>query len=241
MFEKLLQDLGFSEKETKIYLALNQYGPSPASTLARLTEIRRTSAYDILNSLLAKNVITSYRQGNYTYFAIDDINKLYLYEKEKLNTAKLLIENLKDRNKYQQNMQVNYYRGSEGYLEVYREMLRINPKEILCWVDIRFLSVFKTQEEQQYVDERVNKNIPARILMIDSPGAREFQSHDPDLKRETRMLGPSFTFETTAFLYDGYLALFDFREPITAIRIQHEGIYRMMKQFFELTWSIHQS
>ena len=138
MFDPLFQGLGFNDKESKIFLALNQYGPSPASTLARVTNIKRTSVYDILNSLMDKRVISSFRQGAYTYFEIDDLNKLLLYEKEKVNIAKLLIGNLKNQNKSQQNIQVNYYRGLEGYLNVYAEMLKANPKEILCWTDNAF-------------------------------------------------------------------------------------------------------
>lgn len=238
MYEQELQGLGFSEKESKVFLALNQYGAMPASTIARVTGIKRTSVYDLINSLEEKNVISSYRQGNYTYFIVDDLNKLYLFEKEKLNTAKKLVENLQDQGRYQQNIQVTYYRGHEGYFEVYREMLRVNPREILCWVDFRFLSVFKPEEEGSYLMERVRKNIPARIMMIDSPGARAFKQKDKQLKRETRILPPQFTFETTAFLYDGYIALFDFHEPITAIRIQHAGIYKMFLQIFDMHWGL---
>jgi sugar-specific transcriptional regulator TrmB len=241
MFEKLLQDLGFSEKETKVYLSLNQYGPMPASTIARLTEIKRTSVYDILNALLQKNVITSYRQGIYTYFAIDDINKLYLYEKEKLNTAKLLIENLKDRNKYQQNIQVNYYRGKEGYVEVYDEMIRSNPQEILCWTDINFLNVFTPQQDVVGIADRVRRKISMRILMKDSPRAREYRKNDSQLLREIRLLPATFRFETTLFIYQGHVIFFDYHEPATAIRIQHDGIYLMMKEFFEITWPLYQS
>lgn len=238
MIEEKMQELGFSAKESKVFLALNQYGAMPASTIARVTGMKRTSVYDLINSLQRKNVISSYRQGTYTYFIVDDLNKLYLFEKEKLHTAKSLVEHLQDQNRYQQNIQVNYYRGHEGYFEVYREMLSINPKEILCWVDIRFLSVFQPEEEEKYLQERVNKDIPARILMIDSKEAKKFKNDDSSLKRETRLLPQEFTFETTAFLYDGYVAIFDFREPITAIRIQHPGIHKMFQQIFNMHWGI---
>ena len=241
MFEKLLQELGFSEKETKVYLSLNQFGPMPASTIARLTEIKRTSVYDIVNSLIQKNVITSYRQGIYTYFAIDDVNKLYLYQKEKLNTAKLLIENLQDRIKYQPHIQVNYYRGAEGYVEVYDQMIRSNPDEILCWTDINFLNVFTPQQDRLGIAERVRRRISMRILMKDSPRAREYSQKDAQLLREIRLLPETFTFDTTLFIYQGNVIFFDYHEPATAIRIQHQGIYLMMKEFFEITWPLYQS
>lgn len=240
MVEEKLQELGFSPKESKVFLCLNKFGGMPASTIARLTQIKRTSVYDILNSLLQKNIISTYRQGAYTYFAVDDVNKLYLYEKEKLQKAKSLVENLREENRNTQAMQVNYYRGIEGYMEVYLDMLRQNPKEILCWTDINFMSVFTPQQDKETMEDRVKRNIPIRILMKDSALARKFRQDDQKTIRETRLLPKQqFHFQTTLFIYDGYIAFYDYREPITAIRIQHEGIYHMMKEFFEITWPIY--
>jgi sugar-specific transcriptional regulator TrmB len=240
MIEDKLQQLGFSRKESRVFLSLNKFGGMPASTIARLTQIKRTSVYDILNSLLEKDVISSYRQGNYTYFAVDDLNKIYLYEKEKLRTAKTLVESLQEENKHSQTMQVNYYRGIEGYMDVYQDMLRQNPKDILCWTDINFMSIFSPQQDEEALQERIGRKIPIRILMKDSSKARKFITDDPKSIRETRLLPKQqFQFQTTLFIYDGVIAFYDYRTPITAIRIQHEGIYRMMKEFFEITWPLY--
>ncbi len=237
MFDPLFQGLGFNDKESKIFLALNQYGPSPASPLARVTNIKRTSVYDVLNSLMDKRVISSFRQGAYTYFEIDDLNKLLLYEKEKVNIAKLLIGNLKNQNKSQQNIQVNYYRGLEGYLNVYAEMLKANPKEILCWTDNAFEKLFTPQQDLANLKERIQRKIYIRILMKENQRAKDFQAEDKNTFRETKLISPAkYTFESTAFIYDGYVAFFDFHEPITAIRIHHHGIFVMMKEIFESCW-----
>lgn len=240
MFDSFFQGLGFNEKEAKVFLALNQYGASPASTLARITGIKRTSVYDILNSLTEKGVVSSFRQGIYTYFQIDDLNKLVIYEKEKVNLAKLLIGNLKNYNKAQQNIQVNHYRGLEGYRDVYSAMLKANPKEILCWTDNAFEKLFTPEQDLANLKERIRRGIYIRILMKDNQRAREFKGEDKDTLRETRLIPPKkFSFESTVFLYDGFVAFFDFHEPITAIRIHHPGIFLMMKEIFENCWGIY--
>lgn len=238
MYSQNLQELGYSEKESKVILALNEYGAMPASTISRVTGLKRSSVYNVLIPLKESNIISYYKQGNHNYFVIDDLNKLYYLAKEKLALSKNLVMRLQHANSHVQNIQVNYYRGQQGYFEVYKEMLKVNPAEILCWVDFRFLSIIQPEEEEKYLQERLQRNIPARILMTDSAGARRFKSKDHGLKRETRLLGGTFTFETTAFLYEDYVAIFDFQKPITAIRIHHPGIYKMFLQIFNAHWQI---
>lgn len=240
MFDALFQRLGFTEKEAKIFLLIIQYGSSAASTLARLSGIKRTTVYNILNSLVAKGVVSYFRQGAYTYFQIDDLNKLVLYEKERVNTAKILIDNLKIYTGAQQNIQVNYYRGLEGYLNVYTEMLEVKPKEILCWTDNSFEKHFTQQQDLINLKDRVKKNIYIRILMKENQRARDFKKEDKGCLRETRIIpADRYSFDSTVFVYQDYVAFFDFHEPITAIRINHPGIYVMMKEIFETCWPLY--
>jgi len=51
---KLLTELGFSDKHTEIFLLLYQYGSKPASTIAKMIDIERTNTYKMLQSLLRK-------------------------------------------------------------------------------------------------------------------------------------------------------------------------------------------
>src|SRR3972149_1288897 len=113
MQKELLYTLGFTEKEADLYLALNRLGPSLASTLSRVAGIKRTSIYDVLNGLLKRNVIISYKQGAYTYFAIDDVNKLLYSEREKLKVAQSAVKELKKLQGFAGSVQVNYYKGQE--------------------------------------------------------------------------------------------------------------------------------
>jgi len=88
MYRNELRKLGLSEKEIAVYLSLLRMGPSMASVLARVSNVKRTSIYDILNGLTDRNLIGSYKQGDDTFFVIEDLNNLYFQEKQKADIAK---------------------------------------------------------------------------------------------------------------------------------------------------------
>lgn len=236
-----LQNLGLSTKEAAVYLALLETGPSPASTIARKTQIKRTSMYDLLNSLEEQNLIVSFRQGNYTYYGVDDVQRLQIREKEKLRAAEVLVRDLKEKQKNISGIHVSYYRGKEGYLGMYKDILKRMPKELLTWIDLdAFHNSVDAVLENEWTQDRIRKRIFIRLLMLDSPYARDFKAQDGDLFRETRLLPKDFPFKTTCILYENCINYFDPTDQMTGIRIQNPALYQMEKAIFEINWkSLH--
>ncbi len=56
MLTQDLMQLGFTEKEARVYITLLHIGPSPASALARRVFLKRASVYSVLESLVAKGL-----------------------------------------------------------------------------------------------------------------------------------------------------------------------------------------
>ncbi len=231
------QQLGFNEKEAKVYLALNKIGQAPASVLARLCNLKRTSIYDILGTLLERNLVTTVKQGTHTYYAIDDHRKIYYEAKERLDTAKILLEQLKSEQQSPE-IEVNYYKGKEGYIEMYNHILAQNPKELLGWMHLdKFYLALDPVYEENWTKKRIEQNIHVRLLLQKTPLTINFQSKDPVSKRETKFIPPDKPFNTTCFLYENYVTFFDSSKNITGIRIHHPQLYQMQKQIFEMNWS----
>jgi sugar-specific transcriptional regulator TrmB len=53
----ILYTYGFSDKEAKIYLILLELGTSPASTIARRSEIKRVTTYTVLEEMEKKEMV----------------------------------------------------------------------------------------------------------------------------------------------------------------------------------------
>jgi sugar-specific transcriptional regulator TrmB len=239
MYKIYLHSLGFSDKEAEVYLALNTHGPSPASTLAKRTGLKRTSMYDILNSLLDKNLIVIQKKGAHTYYAIDDVNKILYQQKDRARLAESVVQQLSAEKGRVSDVKVNHYKGEESFRELYEDILRVNPKELMVWIHLdEFYRALDPVREEEWTKERIEKKIWTRLLMQDTPIARQFIKKDPGSCRKTVLLPKKNMFTTTCFLYENNILLFDSRDEITGIRIQHPGFYAMMKQMFEMNWKL---
>lgn len=236
MFEKL----GFSDKEAAVYEALYQRGANSVSTLASITGVKRTSVYDIAKELLGRGLIITFQQGGTTYFAIDDVKKLYLDQKEKLNFAEKIIENLKSGGLSDNGMQVTYYKGQEGYREMYEDILRYSPKELLGIMNIdNFYLGIDEEREAQWTKERHQKGIKVRLILQDSKIAREMKRVSPEINREIKIIpAKRFPFQSSSFIYENYVTFFHTSHDVfTGVRIQHPEFYRLQMETFEMVWS----
>ena len=77
--------------------------------------------YDVLNSLLEKNLISSYKKGSYTYFAIDDVNKIIYQERDKMRLAESVAKQMKAEQGRSNEIEIQQYKGEEGFRELYEE------------------------------------------------------------------------------------------------------------------------
>ncbi len=242
MLQELFKKLGFSEKEAVIYTILNQRGANSVSVLSQLTKIKRTSIYDILKELMARDLVMSFQQGGTTYFAIDDVQKISFEQKERLNYAQQLINQLKSTAFDQEHaMQVNYYRGQEGYREMYEDVLRQCKTELLgCLENDNLYSGIDEKREEQWTKERYEKGIKVRLILQDSKSAREKKKEDKGLNRETRIIPKNkFPYQSSSFIYENYLTFF-YAGPdgFLGVRINHAEFANLQRQMFEMSWSL---
>lgn len=241
MITYLLEQLGFSAKEARIYELLCQRGPSVVSTLSNLSKIKRTSVYDILHSLLEKNLIITYKQDTYTFFAVDNINKILLDQKEKVNTAETLIQSLKQNIPQSKDLQINYYKGAKGYRQMYDDILASNPKEIVGFMNMDdFYKAIDPIREEQWTKERIKAGIKVRMILQDSKLAREMHLQDKKMLRQTKIIPKNkFPFQTSINIYQNYITFFDSSvETVGVLRIHHPEFYNLQKQIFEMAWSL---
>lgn len=72
MFDKHLSALGFSEKESLLYLSLLECGRSSANDLAKQCSIQRTTAYSVLESLAQRGLISKEISRGKTIFTAEN-------------------------------------------------------------------------------------------------------------------------------------------------------------------------
>lgn len=142
--ENLLQ-LGLTENEAVIYMMLLRTGPSPASSVAARTGMKRVTAYSVLNSLCERGLVSFEESGQSRRFIPHDPEcLLYIVEKEqseikfKMQLAKECIGGLQKFAVHsKENMQkIIFHKGNVAVTKFLKE--RIETQELLQVVFLSF-------------------------------------------------------------------------------------------------------
>jgi len=233
-----LKELGFSQKEQDVYLALLKWGQLPASVLARHLNIKRTTIYDPINALLRNNLISVLLKNNVAHYYVDDIRKIYFLEKQKADLARKMLPELEAIRRQSPGVQMRYYQGREAYRELYETILRSRPKEILAWLNLdAFYKELDMEREEQWTKERVKNKIHARLILVESELSKDFSRKDKENYRETCFLKKEKPFNAACFLYEGHLAFFNPTDNVSGIDIADPQFFDLQLQLFETQWA----
>ena len=99
MDHNLLQELGFSERETKVYLALIELGPSTIGPLAKKTKLQPSKIYETIEKLKDKGLVSYSIISKTKQFQAADPKEILNMIEEKKNKFQKTIQILEEKQK----------------------------------------------------------------------------------------------------------------------------------------------
>ena len=94
MNTEVLEQLGLTEAESKVYLALLELGSSQAGKITSKTGIHRRTVYDSIERLIEKGLVSFISQNNIKFFESVDPQQLLEILKEKQDNLKQILPQL---------------------------------------------------------------------------------------------------------------------------------------------------
>lgn len=79
IFKSELQKLGLSDKEARVYLAGLSLGAAPVQRIAELAKVNRATTYVIIESLNARGLFSSGKNGKKSLFTAHEPHSLMAY------------------------------------------------------------------------------------------------------------------------------------------------------------------
>ncbi len=128
-----LKNLGLSEKEAKIYLALLQLGPATPYQIAKKAELKRPTAYVIAEELVEKGLIVHVPGENPRKYIARTPDSFFEEAEGKLRRAKSALPELRSFQKGTvEKPSILYYEGPEGVRQAYEfKKKELHGKEIV--------------------------------------------------------------------------------------------------------------
>jgi sugar-specific transcriptional regulator TrmB len=239
---KGLLNLGFSQKEASVYLALLELGQRTVSPIGRLAGINRTTAYDILEGLSAKGLVSvSGKEPVQEYVAESPEKILKLLDEQlkkdqtNLQQAQNLVPQLKSMHNISDRPRVKFYEGTEGLKQVYEDTLTAK-ETILAYANVNEMHKALPDYFPKYYQRRTKKGIHIRAVLPSNEAGIERANQDKEEARESALVPPDkYYFSPEINIYDNKVMIASWKEKLGII-IESKEIAEAMKTIFVLAW-----
>ena len=177
----VLKEIGLSQREIDIYLALLKLGPASIRDIASQAEINRGTTYETLKDLAGRGIVSYFPKGKRRFFSAEPPEKLLDIAEEKRQSLEAGIEEMKQRLIPQLNHlkpdfsagNVRFYEGDSGIEFVLRDILSTVARQ-----SDKTYSVFSSKLIREhlyrpfpnYTQQRIRKKIDVRVIAIGEGG-----------------------------------------------------------------------
>ncbi len=241
---KQLEQLGMTEKEAKVYVALLEMGDATAQELATKSGLNRATTYVILESLEKKNLIKNTSRNKKTYFIIENplqmLDLLYQEKKDlndKIEIAKKIMPELEMLGRLTtERTKVKFFEGRDGIAMIQKDILKSKAKKIDNIFNINIALKYFPSSKNDHRQKYNKKNIQGRTIAV-YDSKKEIPSL-PLIKGEERRYLPlnKFPFFADFVLYKNKVALISVKNKWIGIVIESKDIVEGLRSLFELAW-----
>lgn len=240
--KETLQALGFSEKETSVYLTLLTLGPSPIRKIGQAAGINRGTTHDALRALQREGLVSYYHKEKRQYFIAEDpvvLKHLVKRQKESLDRIAADLETVIPqikllRSEPETKPVVKYYENKRGVRNMLLDVLdTVNREKKPEYVVYSSATIrpFLYKAYPDFTEERIRRGIFVRAIAIGAGGKE--MGHD-----ERRWLTKAESAPTYTLIYGGKVAMIsvDKKKMPHGIVIEDPNLFETQKLLFEWTW-----
>ncbi|EKD58879.1 MAG: transcriptional regulator, TrmB [uncultured bacterium] len=237
-----LQNIGLNDKEARIYLACLELGPTNIQNIASKADIKRSTVYEILESLKGKGLMHTTTKGKRKQYLAAEPENLLATIKEKEKALKEILPQLKSINNVGfAKPKITFYEGKEGLREIYMEALKSSTNNA-DWISPMksVLETVGTEWMEHYVELKVKKNywirsIHVSDLVIDSYKYQDSTTFKKTL-RDVRFSPKDMNIPNAIGIYDNKVAILSSRKEGFGFIIESDDYAQSMKELYKLLW-----
>ncbi|MBU0598431.1 hypothetical protein KKF61_05610 [Patescibacteria group bacterium] len=235
--ENILKQYGLTEKQAKVYLACLELGSASVQKISQKAQLARSTCYEVLTGLQRQRFITTFQKKKAKYFTAEDPKKVIQFARENIER---LVQALPEFNALYGEARirptVRFYQGQESMKLILNEILD-EAKELMAFNSA--VDLFNIIPDfQKFVDKRVKRKIPTRVILRESEKARERQRLGPEQLRAVRIIPNSYKFHGLIFIWKNKIAYFSFKKDLVALVIESDILAQTQAAMFEALWDI---
>jgi len=242
---QILQNIGFNDKEARIYLTILELNEALPGAIARISGIKRSTTYLILEQLEKKGLVSHIKRGGHLYFQacrpeflIENQRKKYEEVRNQLNSLEKILPELNLLHKdFTVTPQMSVFKGKAGLIQIMEDTLTTSTG-LLCWANI---SVAVHTVLEDYYPTYIRKKVKNKVFL---KGIFPYEKRSLDFKkmgdRELREVylipADRFPFKNEINIYDDKVAIISHNDEVGVI-IQNQSIADTQRIIFDLAFA----
>ena len=235
---QLLQKLGFSANESKVYLACLETGLASAQDIAQQAGIKRTTCYSVLAHLVSRGTVGKTKVKGKTRFIAEPPQRLLTLINELENGIKEAMPELTAiYNRKETKPKITFFEGENAVWKVYEDTLKEKPQTILMWNNQEFFEKFNERKYSNYIPSRVALGIEAKRIAPKGSTWDMINRHRDAKELSQTLIVPKELFDphVEVNIYNNKVAFMNYAENMSVI-IESKAIADAMRQAYELSW-----
>ncbi len=236
-----LAELGISAKETDVYMAMLELGPSSVQDISKKAGVNRSTTYIMIEALKRRGLISSFEKGKKVFFMAESPQRLtQLLEEEMshIEAKKQRLQNSLPRllaifNSVSDKPRVRFFEGEEAMNQVRQEIIAIHePVWDFLAVDESLLELAKVSEDHRI---ETSSRTRGRLLFAIKPGMKApyFDHRSYELKEISYENHP---FSGNISIVGDRLYLFSTRTVGLGIIIENKEITDIFRAMYDAVW-----
>ncbi|MCX6814524.1 MAG: hypothetical protein NTY20_02670 [Candidatus Aenigmarchaeota archaeon] len=242
MKEKMLEDLGLSKNEIKVYLTLLRLGSAPVGKITEGSGVHRRNVYDAVERLIKRSMIGYVTKDKVKHFEIANPNQLLdmvneeknLVERKTAGIKSVLPEMLLTYNSRKEREDVNIYRGKKGIVTILNDIINTGKENLVLGAKVpkKLLPLV-----ENYHRKRLQAKIPLKMIFnrMDLERGRSLAKKP---HTEVRFMPNSYDSPVTVNIYGDKVGLLIWSEAAPlGILIKNYNAYVGFREFFRMIWA----
>jgi sugar-specific transcriptional regulator TrmB len=235
MDTQILEDLGFTNAEIKVYLSLLELGNSTAGPVIEKSGLQSSVVHMTLNNLVEKGFISFVKEGQRNHYqASNPKNILDYIEDKKKEYERLLPKLLSKQDHAQLPSEITAFRGIKGIRELLYELLEAGGKEHHTFGSPKESLMMGETFWINYHKKRVTKSIKAKLLFNNS--LKEWALKNKHAKAEYRFTSQGFEPLTETIIRNDKIGIILWIEKPLGTLIHNKLAAESYDRFWEVLW-----
>ncbi|MBW2973882.1 hypothetical protein KY346_05840 [Candidatus Woesearchaeota archaeon] len=234
MDTQILEDLGLSKNEVKVYLKLIELGPSTAVEVAKASRLHRPNVYDILNKLSKRGLVAYFLKEKTKYYEVVDPEQLFtLLKAKEINLQKLIPELKVLQLTAKPSSNVAIFEGIVGARRLMTDMINNTKDLYVLGVPKDYAKTLGEGWVKEWHRNRVKKNVWFHHIVNEDYHLYRIKLLRSMKKTSIKFLPKEYNSPNVLWIYDKGIVL-NFMHPFVCIRILSEDASKSFKQYYKM-------